>query len=128
MNDALSSASASFEVLQRQLSDCVNAVDMLQKTIKPSKSLASSTSSASVTTLMVCRASYHIIILFSFIPNQFEFNWIYAAFPNDLGNSCQYGSLIASLPNTIPSARGCQSAATERGTGMNRETFQLCMK
>lgn len=53
MNDALSSASASFEVLQRQLSDCVTAVDMLQKTIKPSRSVASSMSSASVTTLVV---------------------------------------------------------------------------
>lgn len=51
MTDSLSSASASFEVLQRQLSDCINAVDVLQKTV-PTRSLASSTSSASVTTLM----------------------------------------------------------------------------
>lgn len=53
MTDALSSASASFEVLQRQLSECVNSVDALQKTINPSIPLTSPTSSASVTSLMV---------------------------------------------------------------------------
>lgn len=57
MTDSLSSASASFEVLQRQLSECINSVDVLQKTVKPSNSVASSTCSASVTTLMVRTSS-----------------------------------------------------------------------
>lgn len=54
MSDALASASASFEVLQRQLSDCTNNVEQLQRNITMSKTSADSpTLPASLTTLMV---------------------------------------------------------------------------
>lgn len=123
MTDALSSASASFEVLQRQLSECVNSVDLLQKTVKPSKSLASSTSSASVTTLMVesptnfFHGLCYIYIYFSIDRSQFYVDL--AAFSNDLGDSSEYGGLITPLPDAIPSTGGCASAAAKRGAGMH---------
>lgn len=85
MSDALASASASFEVLQRQLGDCTNNVEQLQQNMTLSKSSADSpTVPASLTTLMVrnIEMSYLVNFYFPFsiilyvhirilIPNQF---------------------------------------------------------
>lgn len=53
MTDALSSASASFEVLQRQLNDSTNNVEQLQRVAMPSRTNDGAVLSASVTALMV---------------------------------------------------------------------------
>lgn len=53
MSDALASASASFEVLQKQLNDCTNNVEQLQRSVASTKSVDNVTLSASVAALMV---------------------------------------------------------------------------
>lgn len=53
MSDALASASASFEVLQKQLSDCTNNVEQLQRNVASNKPIDAVTLSASVASLMV---------------------------------------------------------------------------
>lgn len=53
MTDSLGSASASLEVLQRQLSDCTNSVEVLQRTMQPSDNRANVTLSSALTSLMV---------------------------------------------------------------------------
>lgn len=53
MTDALASASASFEVLQRQLNDCTNNVEQLQNIGISNRITDSAALSASVSALMV---------------------------------------------------------------------------
>lgn len=67
MSDALNSASAGYEVLQRQFNDCTNNVELLQK-IVTSKNDSNSALSASITSLMVRKIemSYLVnLIIFS---------------------------------------------------------------
>lgn len=52
MSDALNSASAGFEVLQRQLNDCTNNVEQLQRIVSE-KSGENTAFSVSVTSLTV---------------------------------------------------------------------------
>lgn len=66
MSDALASASASFEVLQRQLSDCTNNVEQLQRNItSTSKTYDNGTVPASLTTLMVRNIEMSYLVNFS---------------------------------------------------------------
>lgn len=60
MSDALASATASFEVLQRQLGDCATIVEALQK------SMDAQSSSLPISTMMVGKVlqSYLVIFLF----------------------------------------------------------------
>lgn len=59
MSDALSSATASFEVLQRQLGDCATIVEALQK------SMESVESSLPLSTMMVGHIQiYYLVIYF----------------------------------------------------------------
>lgn len=64
MSDALASATASFEVIQRQLSDCVNTVEMLQRTVNSSNTMTNTTLSASVTSVMVRECHAMCLITF----------------------------------------------------------------
>lgn len=67
MSDALASASASFEVLQRQLSDCTNNVEQLQQNITLSRTSANSPMlPASLTTLMVRDIELSYLVIFVF--------------------------------------------------------------
>lgn len=52
MSDALASASASFEVLQKQLSDCTNNVEQLQRSAASSKSIDNVVLTASVASMV----------------------------------------------------------------------------
>lgn len=74
MSDALASASASFEVLQRQLSDCTNNVEQLQNQFQSSKSADSTALPASLTTLMVRNIEMSYLVNFSFILYLFVFS------------------------------------------------------
>lgn len=60
MSDALASATASFEVLQRQLGDCATIVEALQK------SMDAQSSSLPMSTMMVGKIlqSYLVILYF----------------------------------------------------------------
>lgn len=68
MSDALSSASASFEVLQRQLNDCTNAVEQLQRVVSPSKvsDQYTATLSTSITAMMVSKIEMSYLVNFYF--------------------------------------------------------------
>lgn len=75
MSDALASASASFEVLQRQLSDCTNNVEQLQTQFQSSKTADGATLPASLTTLMVRNIEMsYLVNFFLFILCSFEFS------------------------------------------------------
>lgn len=65
MTDALGSASASFEVLQRQLGECAVMVEALQKSMDS----ADCSSGLPVSALMVghVQLNYLVIIVFSFL-------------------------------------------------------------
>lgn len=67
MSDALASASASFEVLQRQLNDCTTNVEQLQNQFQSSKSADSTALPASLTTLMVRNIEMSYLVNFQFI-------------------------------------------------------------
>lgn len=66
MSDALASASASFEVLQRQLNDCTNNVEQLQRVAMPSRTNDGAAVSASVTALMVRNIEMLYLVNFFF--------------------------------------------------------------
>lgn len=80
MSDALASASASFEVLQRQLNDCTNAVEQLQRVVTPSKGMDHPTLSTSVTAMMVRKVemSYlvNFLLIFYFLFNHFFYYFL----------------------------------------------------
>lgn len=67
MSDALASASASFEVLQRQLNDCTNNVEQLQRVAMPSRTNDGAAVSASVTALMVRNIEMLYLVNFFFV-------------------------------------------------------------
>lgn len=67
MSDALASASASFEVLQRQLNDCTNNVEQLQQHFQSSKLADGATVPASITTLMVRNIEMSYLVNFCLI-------------------------------------------------------------
>lgn len=70
MTDALASASASFEVLQRQLSDCTNNVEQLQQNMSVATKTCDNAGNlpAALTTLMVrnIEMSYLVNVLLIF--------------------------------------------------------------
>lgn len=66
MSDALSSASASFEVLQRQLNDCTNSVDQMQRTMQSPKASMDSAQASSITSLMVREIESGFWVIFFF--------------------------------------------------------------
>lgn len=74
MSDALASASASFEVLQRQLNDCTNNVEQLQQHFQSSKLADNATLPASITTLMVRNIEMSYLVNF-----RFDFNFVRAS-------------------------------------------------
>lgn len=65
MSDALNSASAGLEVLQRQLNDCTNNVELLQKIVS-NRSDASNSLPASITSLMVRNVEMSYLVNFYF--------------------------------------------------------------
>jgi hypothetical protein len=67
MTDALGSATASYEVLQRQLGDCTTIVEALQKTHETTKT--SGSSSLQTTALMVNQSVFcFLVCIFFFFP------------------------------------------------------------
>lgn len=63
MSAALNSASAGFEVLQRQLNDCTNNVEQLQRIVSE-KSGENTAFSASVTSLKVRKVELSFLVNF----------------------------------------------------------------
>lgn len=59
MSDALSSATASFEVLQRQLGECAQLIEALQKSVEGINS-----SSLQMSALMVNQCALYFLVIF----------------------------------------------------------------
>lgn len=63
MTDALGNATASFEVLQRQLGECATMVEALQTTIEPTDT----STSLQMSSLMVNQVAIWFLVIFFFV-------------------------------------------------------------